>query len=504
MTLRRTLPIVLTVACVFILALLLMVQPPAAAQDPGTATPPPDNADVLERANDALDDADALNDRTDDVLARTDNILNVVNIIFAILAVFGLLGGAAAFVGVRNVRDINQESRDAIHELQTESREEIEKVEDVATRSIKEIEQLVSRYEQDEQVLRDERTKLEQALARLEEDIQTVELLKTEIESRLETVRTDLANSLKRTEQLGIGLAKGLSLAQLAQQQIGWSNFQTAREVLEEAKNEAGDNTVVYYFLGDVCVRLGDIEEGVRYLNMARSPERDTPWADASYAYALRLKGDDFEDRRSAENQYDPNEFYKESETIFIRLFKKHPHLLDIAGESAYGALGGIYRRTGELDKAVYYYKHAVEITGDRSYPLNNLGLLSARQGNMAGAEGFFQRSYRAANRKFMMMPDDYWALFDLVTAGLFLKKFPVPAHTTDLLTEELRALLDEAIRLVEDHTIPLEKLVLGLRELMETPLDLDTRAQIMAVIEYLERAIRLPAEAIHGDGPRG
>jgi len=293
----------------------------------------------------------------------------------------------------------------------------------------------------------------------------------------------DEVNVLKDTfeplSQRSAQAIQALSLAQVAQQQIQLKNLNEAVLRLKAAHKLDPENPVILYFLGDVCVRLGQKQEGLDYLKQVMDSDDPFPSAQASYAYALRLIGDDYYEKNDQEQG---KKFYQEAEKLYRHLYIDHPELLDIFGESVYGALGGLYRRWGDVDNALLYYERALNTTPRSSYLLNNIAALEFCRDRAAG-EARFQDALNYANEKLRIDNADYWPLFDRITAQIALGNvfddiqtdltvaFKLTVHDTPAL-KKLHSVLDE-LRCVD----PLPPALLPAIETLEAELERRSRA---------------------------
>lgn len=210
---------------------------------------------------------------------------------------------------------------------------------------------------------------------------------------------------------------RSLSLTQFGLRQVDMGNYVVASEIFREANKLNPNNPIIRYFTGDLYLRIGNIREGKRNLKFAIE-NSDSPSAKASYAYALRLEGDQDEIGR--------DERYALAKKYFLEVYQQDKDLLDISGESAFGALAGLCKRQGNYQDAMKYYKHCASITPRSSYAVNNLGLLYYRWGKEIGltpeeahkkAREYFQQSKNNALYAVKLSSADYWRFFDLITA---------------------------------------------------------------------------------------
>lgn len=236
----------------------------------------------------------------------------------------------------------------------------------------------------------------------------------------LKTFETRVEANAAEIRARGDRSIEALTLLQLGKQQMDARNLGAAMDALKQAWTKDPQNRAINYFMGELCIQLGDYDAAIRYLVDAGADSTDEnlrlPAAQAALAYAYRKKGD------RAQSRAEQQDFYYKAEGYFREALRFNPGLLDIDGESWSGALGGLYQKQGRIADAIAAYEQAIEATGRKSsYPFNNLAILHAQQRNMAKAREYFQRAVEAAGRNLDDKPHDYWARFDMVTAQTFL-----------------------------------------------------------------------------------
>lgn len=265
--------------------------------------------------------------------------------------------------------------------------------------------------------------------------------------------------------------SQALALLQIGQQQAQQGNLGAAFDTLQNAAVLDPENRVIQTALADLYLQLGLIEDGLKQIEKARSGKTELPAADAAYAYALIRLGD--------RNPAQKDKYYTEATALLLVLADKHPNLLDITGESVYGALGGLYRRQGRVDQAIHYYERARKVTPMNTYPLNNLALLNTVQGNDSRAADYFRQSLDLARQRLAVRRADYWTWFDLLTAELAL----------DSATEDTVKRLDQVVDLAPSVQT-LEKFLEGLEILQRSQRPPALIDQVMARVheEIAER----------------
>src|SRR5262249_39020616 len=152
---------------------------------------------------------------------------------------------------------------------------------------------------------------------------------------------------------------RALALMQLGEQQLERHNLKAALQMYKQAFDLDPTNRATNYFLGELYVQDKQLEQGIAHLNRALSASSVIEYApaEAALGYALRVQ---------AERATDPNrrdELYAESEERFLRALQSDPAALDINGESIQAVLGGLYKRQGRIDKAIYRYEEALKVT---------------------------------------------------------------------------------------------------------------------------------------------
>jgi tetratricopeptide (TPR) repeat protein len=393
----------LTVSILIYLIVTMFVPVAVQAQGPGTPPAGPTPAPTTS-ADDALAQAQRLDDKASLALNTLNTALSVVGFVGFAVAV---IGGIFSYFGLRNYMQQRDELRAELADARN--------------------------------IINNANTSLDEIRRFHHETEQNLDALKG--------LREQISQDLEATDKRSHDVTQALAHAQLGQQQILIGNLNAALTSLETACKFDPDNRVIRYFLGDVHVRLERLEDGIEHLKKAIEGD-DFPAANVSYAYALRLRGD---------NETDPTRremWYAEATAIFLKEFTKNPELMDISGESAYGALAGLYRRQGRIDKAIEIYEHA-----QNSYPVNNLAILNYLRGNREEARKYFEMSQDMANQKLVSRRSDYWTWFDLITAKVALESD----------RDEIARDLESAIKLAPGVK-PLEKLLLGIEELVSIP----------------------------------
>jgi tetratricopeptide (TPR) repeat protein len=368
-------------------------------------------------ADDALIQAQEANIRADVALDSIDKILGIIQVMGVVVAI---ATAVIALAGYRTSRDLNEEM-DSLHKLENDIENALDEVRDVR-----------------------------RLLSQVESAQQTTDRLRSEVGvnlADLRGLRDELSANMRSLDEHISNVYKAGGLSQLGQRQIGLGNLGAAAKVFQDVCDLDPTNPIYQYFLGDLLMRLGRVEQGINHLRTARQDNYKYPSADASYAYALRLRGD------QEENAVQRERLYYESGEIFLGVYEVDPELVDISGESVFGALAGLFRRQRRYDDALHWYEHCRRVTPHNSYPINNLAVLNFFQGNHEEARRYFKQVVVIAKEKLTARSSDYWARFDLITARVAM------GESFETLADDLEKLEDVAAN-------PLEKFLYGLQEL--------------------------------------
>ena len=287
--------------------------------------------------------------------------------------------------------------------------------------------------------------------------LKEIEALRQQVASA-QNLREEFQLMQDEQKQYAVTQMQAISLVQLAIQEISIGNHDAALNTLERANELQENNPAINYFRGEVLVREGHYESGIEYLEKAIE-NITLPDANATIAYACRMLGDANPDKR--------DKYYSNAESIYVDLREKYPNLLDISGESVYGALAGLYRNRNMIDKAIQTYEEIARMTPNSSYPVNNLGLLHFEHDEKPFAdrdEGqrYFEISRRKVRARLKLEGTDYWQLFDLITAEIALEETS---------WDEIQGLLDNMFDLepIDDDVQKLQRGLLQL-QLSEQP----------------------------------
>ncbi|MCC6615789.1 MAG: hypothetical protein IT320_20125 [Anaerolineae bacterium] len=276
--------------------------------------------------------------------------------------------------------------------------------------------------------------------------------------------------TLRRVDKMAADVAslrEASAAAQIGQRQLALDNLREAIRLFEIALKHNSEDATLIYLWADAWLRLHGTQgaaQALERLENLHPAKVEYPSASALYAYAARLLGDQAEDEGSSK---DVVRFYTISETIYRAVRRKNEFLLDSFGESVFGGLAGLYRRQAKTDEtkrsvAIKAYEFCRTITPNSSYVLNNLALLQFCE-DQAAAKKTFERCRQLAERKRGDIQNDYWAIFDSVTARIAL------GDEARSVMEDLKDAISLVRSRAEDDE-PIRKFLSGLEELQCKP----------------------------------
>jgi tetratricopeptide (TPR) repeat protein len=235
------------------------------------------------------------------------------------------------------------------------------------------------------------------------------------------TLTEDLRRILQQTQddisgvkQEGRDSFRVLRLQLLAEQQVRSHNIDTAIDTLMTAHQLDPDDHATNYLLGYLFTTRKEIEKALGYLEHALALEPDFTPGSAALGLALRRKGDSMTDPAQAEER---NRYWAQAEAEL--------------------QLGGLYRRQHRYYAALDAYELAHKVTPDSSYPITNLALIHAHQGNKREAEYYFTQVIKQAALQLDDDPRDAWTRCDLALARLVLGEPDEGLHQLETVIEQ-------------------------------------------------------------------
>ncbi len=274
---------------------------------------------------------------------------------------------------------------------------------------------------------------LAQARERFADDMkqqaEALENLRHELETSAATLRKELSDEARQTQsdlesreadqrRKTADALRAQSLLPLAERQYRAQDYVGAINSYSRALELAPENPVIRYRLGYIYVQSGDLEKAEMHFNRARELEPD---------FAPALAGLGFVYRRIGEHEdegLDRDKHLNQAENFLLRALEISPKLVDDDGESWWGVLGGLYRRRGQIEQAIYAYRKATEVTPYSSYGFGNLAFLYLKRGERERMLKTYERVEKLAAAESLAEVDNYWGYADLIVSRMALGKY--------------------------------------------------------------------------------
>ena len=290
---------------------------------------------------------------------------------------------------------------------------------------------------------------LQEARQRFEDEIEKSSMRLEEENAHREREFAALRESLEKSTG---NATLALSFLPLGEGQYKSGDFNGALDIYRRALALDPDNPIINYRLGYVATQSGRLEDAERYLQEALEIEPDFPPALATLGYVYRRRGEKMDEG------IDRVVMLNKAEQHLVRALKLAPKLVDEEGESWWGSLGGLYRRRGQVDQAIYAYEQAADVMPNSSYAFSNLALLFMQQRNREKMLETYAQVEKLAANEVQADVDNYWAYTDLVTSRLALGRIDAAEQALDSVLRTtpddspyvLEALLDTLRRLAD------------------------------------------------------
>ncbi len=298
------------------------------------------------------------------------------------------------------------------------------------------------------------------------------------IEESIESIANRVETAvIQRTEQA----SRALALLPIGERQYLVQDYSGALKTYQRALELHSHNAVIHYHIGIVHLLMNDLLAAETSLDRAIELDAQFLPARAARGYTIRRKGEQLPEGK------DRDDMFQDAARILNTVLDQSPYLVDIDGQSWWGALGSLYRKQGKIDRAIDAYNEAARVTPFSSYPFSNLALLYGQKGDTAQMEHHYERVERLAHDRSLIEPNNYWWYTDLLASRLALGR---PQADID------RALQDALDTRPSDSLYPVHSLVRALRRLLSIVRD-ERKAGITAVINRIESEI----PAIRQDG---
>jgi tetratricopeptide (TPR) repeat protein len=214
------------------------------------------------------------------------------------------------------------------------------------------------------------------------------------------------------------------------------------------------------------------LEDAKAQLDAALSNQPDFAPALAALGYVTRRMADKMAD--SPEKSI----LYTDAERLLLRALTASPKLIDENDEAWWGSLGGLYRRRGQIQQAIFAYNKATEATPHSSYAHGNLALLYAQTGNVESMLATYVRVEQLAWGEVQGKIDNYWGYADLLTARLALGK-----------QEKAEEALESVLRTVPSESPEAFKMLLETLRRLQQVLGEERGAHITSFVDRIAAA---------------
>ncbi len=231
--------------------------------------------------------------------------------------------------------------------------------------------------------------------------------------AHLAQMRAELKENREQITVQSAGAIRALALTQLGQQQFQRHNITGAIQMFNKAFDLDPNNRATNYFLGELYVQDRQLDKGIEHLQRVLAQDGEYAPAEAALGQALRLQGDQADDPREQAI------LYVQSEERLLHALQIDPTALNIHGQPVQALLGGLYKRQGRLDQAIYHYEEARKIAPHRTYPVVNLAVLRFMKGDVPQALVDFEQVKKNADRTLAQNPHDFWARLDCLMAAV-------------------------------------------------------------------------------------
>jgi tetratricopeptide (TPR) repeat protein len=149
---------------------------------------------------------------------------------------------------------------------------------------------------------------------------------------------------------------QALSMMQLGEQQLERGNLNGALQLYLGAYELDPDNHATNYFLGELYLQSGQIDQGIAHLRDALAADYTHAAAEAALGRALFLQAG----RAPTVDEQDL--LYVQAEGRFLRALEIDPTALDISGRPIQAALADLYIQQGRMEKARQHVEEARRI----------------------------------------------------------------------------------------------------------------------------------------------
>ncbi|MCS6835619.1 MAG: tetratricopeptide repeat protein [Anaerolineae bacterium] len=299
-----------------------------------------------------------------------------------------------------------------------------------------------------------------------------------EIEQRkrdVENLREELMRAEQEQHKNTVNALIGSALLPIGERQYRNGDQEGAIATYQRALELDPNNPVFYQRLGYIFTQQNKFAQAEQYYERAIGLERDFAPAIAGLGFVYRRMGDGEQDKMRQ------SQLYNQAESHLLRALNLSERLLDEDGEPWWGVLGGLYRRRGQIDQAIYAYHKVTQIAPNSSYGFGNLALLYMKKNDREAMLKTYRHVERIAETEIRSKAGNFWGYADLIVARFALGKseqaldnlpiaIGVAPTNAPYMLEGLRDTLVDLAQVVEDEKrLPIEQAIQELnRELAQ------------------------------------
>ncbi|QPC84436.1 tetratricopeptide repeat protein [Phototrophicus methaneseepsis] len=281
-------------------------------------------------------------------------------------------------------------------------------------------------------------------------EVHTSKTQAEQLRGELEEIRDEAKAQVAQISQNRKNVQLTSTLQYVAQNQYETGDLEGALELYDRMLEIDPENLWALYMKGYILTKTMELDRAADVLQKALSIDSEFYYALAARGFVKRRRGDEYDEEMKTldpstsayqDAQQARDDLYKEASADLDRALGFVEKLVDADGESWRGALGGLYKRQGNLQKALNNYRLAAAVTPNSSYPIINRAILELKQGDENYVKSFI-RVLKIADSEIIANPDDYWPYGDIVIARLILDEADKAAECF----EEMEQLIPETV----------------------------------------------------------
>jgi tetratricopeptide (TPR) repeat protein len=315
-----------------------------------------------------------------DVLANVDFAFNLLGLFEAFSVILAIIAAALSYVGFNRVFQAAEELANTRGEV------------------AKQLENLKKQFDEEVEKQRKEAEDLQDKLEHSAE------------ERRITTERALLAQAY----------------IPLGERQYKAQDYSGSISTYQQSLDLDPNNPVIHYRLGYVYTQQGDLDKAQYHYETASSLADNFAPAMAGLGYVIRRQGEKLEDG------LEKKEVMNKAEQLLLKAMELSPKLVDDDGESWWGILGGLYRRRGQIDDAIFAYKQATIVTPQSSYGFGNLALLYMQKNQRDEMLTTYAEVEKLSAAEAAAEVNNYWGHADLVVSRYALGKSDLAAEVLE------------------------------------------------------------------------